>query len=36
VLPKIRRDAEGRVVGVSMPGDADYDDLSVTGRAAIS
>ena len=28
VLPKIRRDAEGRIVGVAMPGDADYDELS--------
>jgi 8-oxo-dGTP pyrophosphatase MutT (NUDIX family) len=27
VLPKIRRDADGRITGVSMPGDADYDDL---------
>jgi 8-oxo-dGTP pyrophosphatase MutT (NUDIX family) len=27
VLPKIRRDADGRISGVSMPGDADYDDL---------
>ena len=27
VLPKIRRDADGRIVGVAMPGDADYDDL---------
>ncbi len=28
VLPKIRRDAEGRITGVAMPGDADYDDLA--------
>ena len=27
VLPKIRRDAVGRITGVAMPGDADYDDL---------
>jgi len=27
VLPKIRRDADGRITGVAMPGDADYDDL---------
>jgi len=27
VLPKIRRDAAGRITGVAMPGDADYDDL---------
>jgi 8-oxo-dGTP pyrophosphatase MutT (NUDIX family) len=26
-LPKLRRDDAGRVIGVSMPGDADYDDL---------
>jgi 8-oxo-dGTP pyrophosphatase MutT (NUDIX family) len=27
VLPKIRRDDAGRITGVAMPGDADYDDL---------
>jgi 8-oxo-dGTP pyrophosphatase MutT (NUDIX family) len=27
ILPKLRRDADGRVVGVAMPGDPDYDDL---------
>ena len=27
ILPKLRRDADGRLVGVAMPGDADYDDL---------
>ncbi|HUS41425.1 MAG TPA: hypothetical protein VMY16_02050 [Ilumatobacteraceae bacterium] len=27
VLPRIRRDADGRITGVAMPGDADYDDL---------
>jgi len=27
ILPKLRRDDEGRLVGVAMPGDADYDDL---------
>lgn len=26
-LPKLRRDADGRVTGVAMPGDADYDAL---------
>jgi hypothetical protein len=26
-LPKLRRDDDGRIVGVSMPGDADYDEL---------
>jgi 8-oxo-dGTP pyrophosphatase MutT (NUDIX family) len=26
-LPKLRRNAEGRIVGVAMPGDADYDEL---------
>jgi 8-oxo-dGTP pyrophosphatase MutT (NUDIX family) len=28
ILPKLRRDETGRIVGVAMPGDADYDDLS--------
>jgi 8-oxo-dGTP pyrophosphatase MutT (NUDIX family) len=27
VLPKIRRDDAGRIVGVAMPGDDDYDSL---------
>lgn len=27
ILPKLRRDADGAIVGVSMPGDPDYDDL---------
>ncbi len=27
VLPKIRRDTDGRIVGVAMPGDPDYDAL---------
>ena len=27
ILPKIRRDADGRIVGVAMPGDSDYDAL---------
>jgi 8-oxo-dGTP pyrophosphatase MutT (NUDIX family) len=27
VLPKIRRNAEGGIAGVAMPGDADYDSL---------
>jgi 8-oxo-dGTP pyrophosphatase MutT (NUDIX family) len=27
ILPKLRRDATGRVRGVSLPGDADYADL---------
>ena len=28
ILPKLRRDGDGRLVGVSMPGDDDYDELS--------
>jgi hypothetical protein len=28
ILPKLRRDADGRLVGVAMPGDPDYDDLT--------
>jgi 8-oxo-dGTP pyrophosphatase MutT (NUDIX family) len=28
VLPRIRRDADGRIIGVAMPTDADYDDLA--------
>jgi len=27
ILPKMRRDAEGRIVGIAMPADPDYDDL---------
>jgi 8-oxo-dGTP pyrophosphatase MutT (NUDIX family) len=27
VLPRIRRDADGRITGVAMPGDPDYDQL---------
>ena len=27
VLPKLRRDAEGSLLGISMPGDDDYDSL---------
>lgn len=27
ILPKLRRDDDGRIVGVAMPGDPDYDDL---------
>ena len=27
ILPKIRRDADGNVVGVAMPSDEDYDSL---------
>lgn len=27
ILPKIRTDAAGRMVGIAMPGDGDYDDL---------
>jgi 8-oxo-dGTP pyrophosphatase MutT (NUDIX family) len=27
VLPRIRRDADGRIAGVAMPGDPDYDEL---------
>jgi len=26
-LPKIKRDADGKIVGIAMPGDADYDAL---------
>lgn len=26
-LPKLRRDADGRMIGVAMPGDPDYDSL---------
>ncbi len=28
ILPKLRRDADGRLVGVAMPGDPDYDNLT--------
>lgn len=28
IEPRLRRDADGRVLGVSMPGDADYDSLN--------
>jgi 8-oxo-dGTP pyrophosphatase MutT (NUDIX family) len=28
ILPKIRRDAAGKIVGVAMPGDPDYDALA--------
>jgi 8-oxo-dGTP pyrophosphatase MutT (NUDIX family) len=27
VRPRLRRDEDGRIVGISLPGDADYDDL---------
>ena len=27
VLPRIRREPDGRITGVAMPGDPDYDDL---------
>ncbi len=27
ILPKLRYDADGNMVGIAMPGDADYDDL---------
>jgi 8-oxo-dGTP pyrophosphatase MutT (NUDIX family) len=27
ILPKLRRDPDGRLIGVAMPGDPDYDDL---------
>ncbi len=27
ILPRLRRDADGLVIGVSLPGDADYADL---------
>jgi hypothetical protein len=26
ILPQLRVDAEGKVIGVAMPGDADYRD----------
>ena len=26
-LPKVRTDADGKIVGVAMPGDDDYDTL---------
>ncbi|MBG7604560.1 MAG: NUDIX hydrolase [Actinobacteria bacterium] len=28
VLPKLRRNEDGRIIGVAMPGDPDYDDLA--------
>lgn len=27
IQPRIRRDADGRIIGVAMPGDPDFDDL---------
>ncbi|HEY7626678.1 MAG TPA: hypothetical protein VH761_06405, partial [Ilumatobacteraceae bacterium] len=27
ILPRLRRDATGRLTGISMPGDDDYADL---------
>ena len=36
VLPRIRRDADGRITGVAMPGDADYADLVDEDRVAIN
>lgn len=27
ILPKVRTDDSGKIIGVAMPGDADYDDL---------
>jgi hypothetical protein len=27
VRPRLRRDESGRVVGIALPGDADYDSL---------
>ena len=28
IMPRMRRDANGRVLGVSLPGDDDFDDLT--------
>ena len=28
VLPKLRRNEDGRIIGVAMPSDPDYDDLA--------
>jgi hypothetical protein len=28
ILPKLRRDADGKLVGVAMPDDPDYDSLA--------
>ena len=27
ILPKMKTDSDGRVIGIAMPGDADYDAL---------
>ena len=27
ILPKIKIDSDGRVIGIAMPGDSDYDVL---------
>jgi hypothetical protein len=27
ILPRVRRNESGQVVGVALPGDDDYDDL---------
>jgi hypothetical protein len=27
ILPKLKTDADGRVIGIAMPGEADYDAL---------
>jgi 8-oxo-dGTP pyrophosphatase MutT (NUDIX family) len=29
IMPRMRRDADGRIIGVSLPGDDDFDDLQV-------
>lgn len=31
IMPRLRRDAQGRIRGVSLPGDADFDELSDEG-----
>ncbi len=31
ILPRLRRDADGRIIGVSLPGDDDYADLELIG-----
>jgi hypothetical protein len=28
IMPRLRRDAQGRIRGVSLPGDGDFDELS--------
>jgi hypothetical protein len=31
ILPRLRRNADGRITGVSLPGDDDYDDYADLG-----